>query len=394
MRDMTNYTHYIRIGWLVSVIILTFTGSLSYAQGANPLLIMLASVPQDPVYPPMSANTISYADYRAIERANGVPNPASRTEFDLMDETLQSWWQASLLRIHAGPPGFVNLTTDKIATMPELMGFDYFDMDQALVYGADPYVGTVVRSADGAFSLTETTKALSARGYSPRASATGIAWGLGGDGMTNIDNIALGDPFGGDVGLASRVAVMDTHTVANSFLWGILLKTTEAHTGETPSYDELPEYRVMARVLSPQGGDLLQAFILNREAGYQQQPHADLPPLPPYTLAAAADLQVGAQQVHRIVLLYADATDAEKALFQLPGRVAAFDNGWLETLNFTAPRLSVDERSGYTAVILDITAPAPTPQDVQDGAFEPGLVFGFWATAIRQGQFFPLALGR
>jgi hypothetical protein len=287
----------------------------------------------------------------------------------------------------------VNLTQDKIETMPELMGFDYFDMDQALVYGADPFVGTIVHSEDAAFSRARTAAALAARGYDSRWSAGGVAWGKGGDGMTDIDNIALGDPFGGDVGLASRVAVLDRHTVANSFLWAILLKTTEAHAGETPAYDALPEYRTMARALPPETGELLQAFILSPGAGHTQQPNDALPALPPYTLAAAADLQVGTQQVHRLVLLYERAADAETALFQLPGRVAAFDNGWLDTLNFTAPRARIDSWGAYYAVTLDIAAPAPSPQEVQNGAFEPGLVFGFWATAVRQGQFFPLALG-
>lgn len=393
MRSMKTHIHYTKLGWLLSVIFLTFTGSLSYAEGASPLLTMLGNVPQEAVYPQMNAPVISYADYRAIERANGVPNPASRAEFNLMDDSIQAWWQASLLRVHAGPPSFVNLTQDKIETMPELMGFDYFDMDQALVYGADPFVGTIVHSEDAAFSRARTAAALAARGYDSRWSAAGAAWGKGGDGMTDIDNIALGDPFGGDVGLASRVAVLDRHTIANSFLWAILLKTTEAHTGETPAYDALPEYRTMARALPPEAGELLQAFILSPGAGRRQQPNEGLPALPPYTLAAAADLQVGERQVHRLVLLYERAADAETALFQLPGRVAAFDNGWLDTLNFTAPRARIDSWGAYYAVTLDIAAPAPSPQEVQNGAFEPGLVFGFWATAIRQGQFFPLALG-
>lgn len=405
---MNIHTHYIKFVQLLVVVGMTFTVSLRHGGATppthsaggtnelNPLLELLHSIPQEPTYPQMQALTISYANYRAVERANGVPNPANRDEYAVMDDTVRAWWQTSLLRITAGPPGFVNLTQDKIETMPELVGFDYFDMDQALNYGAAPYIGTLVRSDAPAFDWARTSDALSARDYDPRRSAAGIAWGRGGDGQTDLDAIALGDPFGGDVGLASRVAVLDSTTVANAFLWGILLATADAYEGDVPAIADMPEYRVMAQALRPNQGELLQAFILNQDAGRNQQvqdvPDPDRTHLPPYVLAAAADLQVEETQVHRVVVVYRTPAQANRAAERISALITAFDNGWLQTIGFTESAPTVRQMNGLYVVTYDIAAPTPAPQDVFNGAFQPGLVFGFWSTAIRQGNFFPLAL--
>lgn len=392
---MTQFKyHYIKFVLILLACLLTLTTISNSAQSqlGTPLLEMFTSIPQNPVYPQMNALTISYADYRAIERANGVPNPASRDEYTAMDATIQSWWQLSLLRIHAGPTSFANLTQEKIEDMPELMGFDYFDMDRALVYGAAPYIGTLVHNEDATFSWSHISDALAARGYDPRRSAAGIAWGKGGDGMTDLDNIALGDPFGGDVGLASRVAVFDSSIVANSTLWGVVLDSADTYTQEVPSLAAVPAYQAVTAALQPVEGELLQAVILNQLAGQSQQPQAGIETLPLYELAAIADIQIAETQVHRVITVHTEADLAEQAAETLPQLIHDFDNGWFQTIGFDVMPAEVIPVDDFFVVQMDITAKAPTPQDLNDGAFEPAIVFGFWATAIEQGNFYPLAL--
>ena len=385
--------HYSKFAFVLAVVLAIFTTPLSsQGQRVSPLLSLLGSVPQQAVFPQMNAITLSYADYRAIEQANAAPSFASRADYLNAPPADQSLWQMSLLRVHAGPAGFVNLTQAKIEEMPQLMGFDYFDMERALVFGADPFVGTLVHSRAAPFSPVQTAFALSQRGYERRDAATGSAWGLGGDGMTDIANINNGDPFGGDVGLASRVAVLDGSTVANSFLWGILLSTADAHAQRAPSYAVQPAYVAAADALAHSDDMLLQAVILSGLAGQQQQPNPNLPALPPYAVAAVADLHADGRQVQRVVLVYENLPDASAAAVQLPGRLNAFDSGWLATLDFTASRPTVTTNGPFYIVAYDLTAPSPTAAEMLNGAYAPATVFGFWVTAIRQGGFFPLAL--
>ncbi len=387
--------HYSKFTTLLVVVLLIFTTPLSsdaQEQSASPLLSLLEGVPQEAAFPQMDALTLSYADYRAIEQANAAPTFADRAAYLTATEADQTLWQMSLLRVHAGPSGFVNLTYDKITQMPELIGFDYFDMDQALVFGSDPYVGTLVHNDERPFSPVVTGFALAQRGYERREAATGEAWGLGGDGMTDINNINNGDPFGGDVGLASRVAVLDANTVANSFLWGIVLSSADAHTQQAPAYAAHPAYTVLTDALSYGDGTLLQAVALSRLAGEDQQTDAAPSALPAYTIAAVADLQDGDQQVQRVVLVYASLPQASAAALQLPGRMAAFDSGWLDTLGFTERRPYITTDGDFFVVTVDLVAARPTATDMLDGAYAPATIFGFWVTAIQQGGFFPLAL--
>ena len=385
--------NYIKLGLIIGLCGLVFSTALTpaHTQADDPLLTLLASAASEPAFPQMAANTVSYADYRAIEQASGVASPRNRAAFEALSPAEQAAWEAALLRIYGGPANWPNLTREKIAEMPELVGFDFFDVDQALRYGADPFVATLFHSADGALSSVATGQALRARGYQPQIVPTGLAWGRGGDGMTDINQIQNGDPFGGDVGLASRVAVLDSQMVGNAFIWSILARVAQAHAGEVPSYADLPEYQAMSTALQAGDGALLQAFILNELAGEAQTAPAELdaPGLPPYVLAATADLQADTQSIHRVIVLYADASAAEQAAAQLPALISAFDNDWLDTLGFDAQPPSTRSYGSYTAVTYDLLGP-PTTQDTSD--YGPSLIFGFWANAIRQGRFSPFAL--
>ncbi|MEO1444211.1 MAG: hypothetical protein AAFV33_27705, partial [Chloroflexota bacterium] len=376
-------------------ILLTFTHPLrpSTAQSTeNPLLYLLENVSQEHVFPQMAAMTITYADYRAIERANEIEPVRDRADYLSRTDTERNLWQMSLLRVYAGPHNYPNLTQDKIENMPDLMGFDFFDIDSAMVFGSDPYVGTLVHSADAVFDRRAINVALHTRNYDPLEVATGVAWGKGGDGMTDISHVEPGDPFGGDVGLASRVAVLDDRTVGNAFLWGVLQRAAETRNNEYPPYSDLPEYRAMAASLYGGDGTLLQTTILSRAAGEQQQPAEEVDMLPPYVLGGISDLQDGDMQIHRFTLLYDDTDAADTAAALLPELVTEVSGPWLENLNFNMGEVQVKSVDGFIMISLDIRAPAPTAQDVLDGANNAALLYGFWMTALRQGQFYPLAI--
>lgn len=358
---------------------------------AAPLVALMANIPLLPVFPDMEPHLINYVNYRAVEQANGIAPIADRAAYRALTDKERAAWQTSLLRVRAGLDGMVNLTHERINAMPELLGFDYFDMDSSLWYGNEPFIGVLVRSEDGRFLATRTASALATRGFERRVVATGTAWGKGGDGMTDLANIELGDPFGGDVGLSSRVAVFDPYTVMNSFLWPLVFTSAEAHAGIQPNYTDFDIFPHTAQQLA-QDGDLLQALIVNRTVGERYAADPDALTLPPYDLAAVADLQRDEQQVQRVLLVYAEEAAAERALDLLPGFISEFDGGWLDRLGFGVGQLTVVAADDRYTVVFDLVADAPTPADVQDGGYEPGLIFGFWVTAIRQGNFTPIAL--
>jgi hypothetical protein len=382
---------YRKLALWVTVSLLFFIGL--NAQEPHPLDTLLAEIPQQPAFTEMIANTISFADYRAAERAAGLAPVTSRDAYDALPDDQRAAWEVALLRVHAGPNSFVSLADQHIAAMPDLLGFGYFDADAGLTYGFDPFTGTLLHSIDGDFSATATAAALRARNYEQRTTAVGTAWGRGGDGQTDINNLVMGDPFGGDVGLASRVQVIDPNTVMNTFTWEILFVAAEAQAGNAPTLADDPAYTTMAAALTADEATLIQALILSPPAATLQTPSADLGTLPIWAVAAAADLQDGDQQVHRLLLLYNEADDAQTAAAALPGQVAAFDQGWLDTLGFTVDVPTTTEVGDFHLVTLAMHAPAPTPQDVlDDGAYTPGIIFGFWATALRGGRFHPFAL--
>ncbi len=385
---MINQT-YLKYIILVSVSLWVFTG-INAQPHPDPLPILLRSVPTTPAFAPMQANIISFVDYRAIEAAADVGPVQSVADYRHMDAATRATWQAALLRVQAGPASFVNLVETRIEQMPGLLGFGYFDVDAALTYGADPFTGTLLYSADGDFSPVQTAAALMRREYRPRMVATGGAWGLGGDGMTDVTNMAMGDPFGGDVGLASRVAVFDSHTVMNGFIWDLVFIAAEAHQGVGPAYGDDAPYITLTEALRSDDSALLQAVIVSPAAGRHQTPPTNAATLPAYQLAAIADYQRGDRQVHRWVLLYDNPLAAAQAAQAMPGLLTEFDQGWLDTLGFeiAAPvRYRADE--GGHVVVLEVSAPAEIGSD---SPYSPGVVFGFWVRAIQSGAFFPFAV--
>ncbi|MEO0565334.1 MAG: hypothetical protein AAF125_24720, partial [Chloroflexota bacterium] len=214
---MTSTPTYRKLTVVVTVCLLLFTGVYANHDEVHPLAALLRAVPTTPAFAQMTANTVSFVDYRALESAAGLPRLTSRSDYDDLSEEMRAAWRASLQRVHAGPGGMINIVDQRITDMPDLLGFGYFDVDAALVYGSAPFTGTLLHSASGDFDAEVTAKALDRRGYERREVATGEAFGLGGDGMTDIENLEMGDLFGGDVGLSSRVAVFDANTLMNSF---------------------------------------------------------------------------------------------------------------------------------------------------------------------------------
>jgi hypothetical protein len=380
--------------WAVLCLLL-FVGGVSAQppDDDNALQTLLVNVPQHPAISEMIANRISYADYRALERASGLPELHSLTNYEALSDGEKQQWSMARLRLHTGPNGFNNLVTERLAAMPDLIGVDFFAVDAALTYGYPPFTADIMYSRRGQLLSVSVSGALQARDYERRIVATGSAWGLGGDGMTDFGNVQTGDPFGGDVGLSSRVAVFDPYTLANASIWGILFASAEAHREIQPSFASDDAYQSAAAFIhANDDATLIQALMVSPIAGLLQTPHESLPLLPTYQMAVLTDHQRNTEQIASVTLFYADADDAALAAEMLSGHMAAYDTGWLEQLGYETPTVTqADAPHGFTAVVYQAVAPAATPTEMLTGASEPGVIFGFWVTAVERETFFPLA---
>jgi len=349
----------------------------------SPLAALLAAVPQSNTYPEMDARLISYADYRALERASGIAPILNRDAYLRLDApTRAAWWNARA-RLIGGANGFINLAEARIQQMPELLGVDFFEVDQSLVYGAEPFLGTLIHSEQGDFAAWHVGRALRMRGFDPLP--YNDAWALGGDGQTDINALAFGDPFGGDVGLSSRIAVLNPHLIVNSFLTVILEDARRAHDDQLPAVIEQAEVALMAEALTIPDGELIQALIVNSQAGERQAAADDR--LPPYLLAAIADLQHTDTEILRVVWILPNTPHTYGLIADGDTALRGYDAaGWLDTLGYTLDGQMQAARGGFLVVTLDykrtLTADSPYPA---------ATVFGFWARAIQTRMFAPFA---
>lgn len=137
---------------------------------------------------------ISFADYRAAERARGLPR------FTNFDQYLNSPWTG--LWIASTPSAGVNLnyftTFDE---MPTALGIDFHNIDQSLSWSIPPEQALLLR---GTFDAASISAAHAERGFVETALPSGTQW-CSPDGcdqglMIDINNRQPADIFGGDLG--------------------------------------------------------------------------------------------------------------------------------------------------------------------------------------------------
>ena len=349
---------------LCTLLLLPMGGSAVSAQspGVDGLSEALLSVPA-------SADTrgqiVSYVDYRAVEAARpGAAHPASYAALEALraehDASARLWLAASL--------GVASGSGDLLRTLavggdrwPSLLGFDFFDVDREIAFGAPPSDGLALL---GRFDPAAITRAFGARDYTAAAAS---GWSLlcgpdGCDGGTrlHVDQVDPGDPFGGALGRLQPLAVSASELLGSAS--GETVRAMlDASGGRAPSLGADPAYRAAAEALAADG-TIIQATLVpggsitadvaslliggsDTTKGALEQLTATFEPIPPYELAAFADGASATEQVVRVALVYDAAADAQRALDVLPRRLDS-----LPSLEARMPlRQLLDER-GVSAV--------------------------------------------
>lgn len=374
------------------------------APNNDPLLAMLALIPDSPTVRVTQGFGVSYVDYRAVEMAHGFKRPAPGADYDTLSSDSQKLWFYAMGRVRSGPS--MNYIRSYLTDMPRLVGFGWFDVDRALEHGIPPHT---VKIIGGTFDVDKIGAALRARDFE-KMDVEGITvWHRFDDAQVNPTKREIGDPFGGELGLAARIALLPGH-IANARYWDDIKAVVAAHKGTQKSLADAPDYRVLTDAITDTAsfkGALLQAIFIPAEVadGIGIAPADGMPnapdtsayqPLPPYQLAVIADRQEGNTQINLIAAAYNDPASAQQASVELRKRVVEFNIGQRYEqvkASIDAPRI-YKAANGLSVVVVAVRYPLPSfKPDAEAGTnVMGGLIYRLWVESMARRQFYPLAL--
>ena len=355
-----------------------------YAGGYDAAMDLLALVPDSPIGR-QGTPLVSYIDFDAMVGAAYADPMATGAVASLA--TLNFEEQVSAFRrAAAGPPEDLQLLSVIEAEMPSLLGIGVSDVHRALVFGTPPQTGTVFGLDPQQDYSAAIAAALDARAFEQRDVVGTTVWHRLSDGAMDLTNRTPGDPFGGHMGLAARIAHIDSALV-NSAMWPVTLSMVAA-AGDVRALAEDPTVAAtVAAIADPAlDGVLLQFVLLNAadtmavpgdparllldgaapEAG-AAAPQGQADALPPYLLVALADRSTGNRDETLVALTYPDEATAEMAATVLADRLRSFapasaPEAWIDhlaALDATVePVVFTGEAGGPAVALARISYPA------------------------------------
>lgn len=364
--------------FMITLTFLLLTLPVSAQEEPHPLIELLANVPATTDIVDIE---IRYADYAAsIQTRTGTSRPASADEAITMIEDDREQFSHYL---NALPVTSIPMTRylRELVNTPDVLGLDFFKIDQSLMFGAPPVYGILLR---GDFDAQSIITAHQARDYSSVDAPEGVTLlcyegdcssGVSADLMSRD----LANIFGGELGRREPIALTD-NLILNSPAESTLTGMIQTHSGEFNALGDLPQYHAAAQAATADGQlrqmifwplsvSNISAFFdgtLDTEGISEFQAMIETPSLPPYSLLAFAEVADVEQAVQRaqVLMVYADETTAERA-----GTAA------LERLNDPA-FVSIVTGRPYLDILLATGAEPPTARVYADA------VSGFYVAVI------------
>jgi hypothetical protein len=374
--------------------------SIAAQDNQQPLLTMLSRVPDTPT----SRSEIFFNNRRAIEAAYPPARmPANWAEFMTLLQGISDdkdlfppaiWWRVWSRTVSSSQRFFM-----ESETMPEVVGFDTFAIDQELNYGQPP---ENTLQLTGHFDLEAVRAAFSANGFVKQGQAEAELWcgpeGCDSGSRTDFGAINPANLFGGDLGRKQPLLISD----------GALISSPDDQVindhlalleGRISSLADAPEYRAAVESVTADG-ILLQAYIwdgelLNRLSDPPHLPESitpeqqrellqrmleDYETLPAYELLVFADTVTDIAQMAHVALVYSDMAMAQRAATILPVRIASYQSQWLrrpivEVLKqrgVAEPQVQVikNAETGKIVVLLSFATLKATPDQIL--ALTPG----------------------
>ncbi len=327
-----------------------------------------------------NSGIVSYADYHSGITARGFEIPENWAAFES--------GEAEFPPVVLPPAGPNNLLRSLFVGAPEyesLLGFDFFDVGQAVEFGSPPPVGQVLI---GDFDPDAIINAFSARNYSAESSGTGtlLCPENGCDTGFAIDllNRNPANPFGGNIGRNELTFVSD-RVFLNSPDLATLHSAIETYENPENSLAALAEVQAVGRILAEYPfvnivtlTDPLQLGLADPAAWLGQSVTPEqieafvnslsAERIAPYSLMAMASTADAEGEYGLVLLTYGNSEDAESAASVIDTRLITMksqranvpytevygDVGTLEPA-----RVIYDEASGLSTVVVRLAGESP-----------------------------------
>lgn len=355
----------------------------------SPFLRALALIPD--IAPVREAGLVfSYADYHAALAARDIERPETLAAFV---EDRDAYGPILPALPMAGPANLITYLVAGGPDYPETVGFDFFEVAQAVEIGAPPQNGQILL---GEFSADAVESAYIARDYVvERESENGVMLcpSAGCDSGAQIDfrSILPGNPFGGELGRTEPLFV-DDGILLNSPYFPLVETMAATYEGSGASLADAPAFQAVDAVLgeypyvtsviaaSPQMFGVLDlSFALgDAQAQLAEEITAQLEaaPLAPYQAAAFASTADNENEYGLALLVYADADAAQEAAAAIDARLESMqsvrvrrsyadvltDAGTLEP-----SAVVTDEATGLSVVVVRASKPLPSNEPGDDG---------------------------
>lgn len=295
---------------------------------------------------PESRSWFSYVDFRGMEYGRfGATRPESLAALD-DDESvgIELWWSA-LRGIQNGPIELLEYF-QMIGNLPETVGMDFVEIEQAVDWGNPPQKGTLFL---GDFDEEAIAAAYINREYSASEINGFTVWcnddvGCEGGAETDLQGRRPEIPFGGALGQRQPLLVLDDGILSSS-QYELLETTAGIESRDVRSLGHAAEYQVIVEALD-ETSVVIQALIMppddflnssievfrrleadEREVVYNNLAETALvQPLPAYQLIAlVGQASEGAEEV-QVMLVYDSAEDAESAAEVIPARIREYES--------------------------------------------------------------------
>ena len=295
-----------------------------------PLSTLLALVPDNA----SSRAWLSYSDMIAWHEATGVPRVASYAAIEALAEADRSAWLYTRSE-QTAPPPVLGLNEIATGTMRPALGFDFFDVAQALESGQAPenVVWVNLHVAPEAIAT-----ALTATGYAQSDEAGAVLYSRGDDYATDFS----AETLAGQMGSLNRIALLDSDNAGSQVLiaraTAPITQSLATATGDSRSLADDRTYRTLAGALEYEGlipGALvglvvqdgmqpMQTVLQDNQIDTALLDRYARDPLPPYRLSAYATTRDG-DDTYLTVLLAMDGTsDSSDAAAILGDRLSDY----------------------------------------------------------------------
>jgi hypothetical protein len=344
---------------------------------ANPLLTLLAGIPQDPIS--ASKGEIYFMDAAAMEAAYNITRPPNAEVF--MNEEYAAWWVVGRETL-----GLLGETLFQMETMPEMTGFSPLEIDQAIQFSAPPSQGLIFMGKFDADAIEDAFEKNLDFKPNDFNGTTLWCWIEGCENGMQIDpgNALRENPFGGRLGQRQPMIISSDLLMASPDL-DLVLAHVSARKGKLSSLADDPAYHAAANAVS-KDAYVLQAMIVNRTRLQQMVNN------PPYDLLVMADVVAKDEQITRLGLVYRDIDSPEMVASALLERLASrqsaqFKRRFAELLtarNVTSPRHFIYQEADRTVVVLEFPTRKATLDELaqmvniityEGNATPPGLVY-------------------